>query len=270
MKSTNENLNQEKNVNYNNEKENTKLEKNIIISLIILAIILLFISTFFIHDIIDTGTINSTQTTQINYPEPNKPDDNNNNNSNNNNNNNNGNNNNDNNNNDINNGNNSGNNSGNNNNNTQPIIVDEEARIRILEESTDWSQLKELDIFKTNYECVKEGKIAPGVQGTYIYTVENYGEKPMVYDMKYTDENPYKINMVYKLKRNGQYVAGNENTWVNLSKLDLKDLKIKSKTTDIYSLEWKWEDSENDTEIGETEGAYYKLFISSYAEEDVQ
>ena len=137
-------------------------------------------------------------------------------------------------------------------------------------ERTVTSPTQTLDLATTTYQNIAEGKIAPGVQGTYIYTVENYGEKPMVYDMKYTDENPYKINMVYKLKRNGQYVAGNENTWVNLSKLDLKDLKIKSKTTDIYSLEWKWEDSENDTEIGETEGANYKLFISSYAEEDVQ
>lgn len=224
-----------------NTKDNLKLEKNLIIFLIILSLVLVFFSIFFIHDIIDLGTLNTSQTVPI--PQPQNPDNNNQNNNQN------------------------GTNS-NQNNNQQPIVIDENARIRLLENSTDWKDLIELDIFNTNYSCVKEGKIAPGVQGTYVYTVENYGEKRMVYDMKFTDENPYKINLIYKLKRNGQYVAGNEENWVRTTDMDLSDLKIDAKTSDIFTIEWRWEDAENDTEIGETEGAYYKLFISSYAEVD--
>ena len=36
---------------------------------------------------------------------------------------------------------------------------------------------------------------------------------------------------------------------------------------DIYTIEWKWKDSENDTKIGETDGAYYKMNVSVHAEQ---
>lgn len=253
MENTNEKNKQEVNLNYDNILAKIKLLKYILIFLVILVMILIFCSTFFIHDIIDLGQLNVSQPGEIINPTPN----------NNNNQNNNGQ--------DNNQGNNQGNTNNQSDNNNQnpelPIVI--EQRLRILENSTDWDDLKELNIFTTNSQFVKEGKIAPGISGIYYYTVENYNEKAMKYDMKYTEENQYSINMVYKLKRNGQYVAGNENTWVKANQIDLSNFHINGKTSDIFKLEWKWEDAENDTQIGETEGANYRLLINSTAEEDI-
>ena len=225
-----------------NEKDNNLFEKKIIIDFIIITIILIFISLFFVYDIVDRGTINSSQTAVIEYPndivvEENTPD----------------------------------NNTSNNTENTtsnNSKIVDSKARLRIFQGTKEWNELKELDIFKNDALHVTDNKIAPDVQGTYTYTVENERDENMKYNMEYTDVNPYNINMVYKLKVNGKYVAGNDETWVKVNDLNQNSIKIKAKTTDVYTLDWKWEGSENDTEIGKTDGANYKIRIKSYAEID--
>ena len=263
------------------------LEKKIIVYLIVVAVVLIFMSQYYIHDIIDRGTINTSQSATIEYPEKNDNDGNQNNGNNDNNTNNNGN---DNKNDSNNNGNdnkNDNNNSGddnnndnndndddnkNDNNNNQNTddkkdddvnIIDGQARIRILQGETEWSELKELDIFnQKRYSHVVEEKIAPGVQDVYAYTVENNGDYKMSYNMVFSDENPYNINMIYKLKINGVYVAGNENTWVKINELNRTNLIINPNTTDLFVLEWRWEDAENDTEIGITDGANYKLSIN--------
>ena len=256
MENTNENMKSNKNSYTNEELKELKLLKYGIISLIALILILVFFSTFFIHDIIDMGTLNISQPGNIINPNPNNNNNNNNNQGNNNE--------------DNNNTNNSNNQPEDNKPNPKPkppIVIEE--RFTVLEDSTDWDALKELNIFNTNSQCVKEGKIAPGISGLYYYTVENYRENAMKYDMKYTEQNQYSINMVYRLKRNGQYVAGNDSTWVKANLIDLSNLHINGKTSDIFMLEWKWEDAENDTQIGETDGANYKLFINVDAEEDV-
>ena len=253
--------NAENNYNNNNEKSNSNsnsFEKKIIVYLIITSIILIFISQYYIHDIIDKGLINTSQSATIIYPEKND----NNNNQNNDNNKNNG---------DNENKNNDDDNQNNNNDNQNTDdkkeddanIVDGQARIRILQGKTEWNELKELDIFnQKRYSHVAEEKIAPGVEGVYAYTVENYGDYKMSYNMIFSDENPYNINMLFKLKINGTYVAGNENTWEKLNELSRTNLTIKPNTTDLFVLEWRWEDAENDTDVGLTDEANYKLSIN--------
>lgn len=145
-------------------------------------------------------------------------------------------------------------------------IIDNEARIKISEDGTDWNELKELRIFYNKF-YEDEPKIAPGVSGKYKYTVENNWDKDVRYHMNFSEENPLNINMVYKLKDDGKYVFGDENTWVSHEELNKPDIIIESGETHIYTLEWKWEHSDNDTQIGETEGAKYKIFIKVYAEQ---
>ena len=226
MESTKENCN----------KPNNMLEKKIIVDLIILTIILIFISLFFVYDIVDRGTINKSQTTTVVYPEKdnnpdNNPDD---------------------------------DNTYTYSNGTTTNIV--ETRLQIFQGTKQWSELKELDIFNKSAIHVVENKIAPGVDGTYTYTVENNGDVSMLYNMDYIEENPYNIDMVYKLKINGSYVAGNDETWVDIDQLKQTGLKIRKNTTDVFVVYWKWQDAENDTEIGKTEGANYKLNIKADAE----
>ena len=230
----------------NNRVENLS-EKKIIVYLVIATLLLVFFSLFFIHYIVSRGTLKDTKSSTIIVPDnTNNPDNNNNNN----------------------NGNN-GNNNNNNNNGNDQNIVDNSDRFRILEGTKEWSELKELNIFsdsnmKGNH--VVKGKIAPGVSGTYNFTVENYGDSRLKYEISFAEDNPFNINIQYKIKINGQYVSGNDSTWVDYTELNQTNRTINAKSTDLYTIEWKWVDSSNDTEVGETEGAYYKLNVKAYAE----
>ena len=216
------------------EQENTMPERKGIVYLIILTVILIFIALFFIYDIIDRGTINTSETAPVTFPD-NQIDviD------------------------------------GTDGNNAVDVI-DGDASIKIFEGTKEWSELKELNIFDREHMHVVNGKIAPGVVDKYVYTVECYGDYSMLYNMKFSDENPHKINMKYKLRRNGTYVAGDENTWVTVEQLSQEGMKIAPGTIDVFILDWKWEDADNDTEIGETEGAKYIINIKSDAEAIMQ
>ena len=249
MESTKENINikNQSNQNQNDqEQETTLFEKKILVYLVIITIILIFIAIFFIHNIVDKATINSSQTAAITYPDT-DPDDMDYTNDGNNNQ----------------NGNNNGNNNGN---GTTPAIVEGDARLKIFEGTKEWSELRELNIFHRTHGHVVDDKIAPGVQDTYTYTVECYGDYSMLYNLVFQEENPLNINMKYKMKYNGRYVAGDENTWVDYDALTQTGLTIKPGTVDVFTLDWRWEDADNDTEIGQTEGAQYILNVLSSAE----
>lgn len=221
-------------------------EKKIVIYLIIIALVLLYVSFFFIHDIVDRVKINDTATGTIVSPDDNvlgestdkennaKPDG-----------------------------------EGNKDDSEEDNIVDNSDRFKVLQGETQWSELKELDIFKNSYFNDKS-IIAPGVQGKYNFTVENESDSKFIYNIKFTEENPYKVNMVYKVKVNGNYVLGNNENWVKHSDLSRSNLLLNEKTKDLYTIEWKWEDNYNDTQIGETEGAYYKMHIKVDAEQIVE
>lgn len=222
-------------------------EKRAIVYLIILAILLVYFSLYAIHNIVERETIKDTKTPTII-----EPDDNNNNNKDNN----------------GTNNNNQGDNSnkGDNSGNKDVPVVDNGDRFRIYEGAKEWSELKELSIFNNSY-FNGQAKIAPGVSGTYNFTVESFGTTKMKYDIDFTDENPYNINLKFKIKYNGTYVAGNESTWADYNAMDQVDRVIEPGAKDLYTIEWKWVDAPNDTEVGEADGSYYKLHVKAYAEE---
>ena len=253
MEITKENIKNQSNQN-NQEQETTLFEKKILVYLISITIILMFIAIFFIHNIVDKATINSSQTAAITYPD-NNPDDM-----------------------DYTNDGNGNNNQGEKNNKnenkkkkkkkneTNPAIVEGDARLKIFEGTKEWNELRELNIFHRTHGHVVDDKIAPGVQDTYTYTVECYGDYSMLYNLVFQEENPLKINMQYKMKYNGKYVAGDENTWVDYDALTQTGLTIKPGTVDVFTLDWRWEDADNDTEIGKTDAAKYVLNVQSSAE----
>ena len=218
----------------NNNAQQNMLEKKIIVDLIILTITLFYVSLFFIYDIVDIGAINTSQTTVIDKPDDIPPviDD----------------------------------GIATANKNIGQSVVENKARLRILEGTTEWNELLKLDVFNSENIHVTKGKIAPGVHGIYSFTVENYGEIAVRYALDFTEENPYNINMVYKLKYNGNYVAGNESTWVKFADLTQSNLTINTNKIDLFELEWAWQDAENDTEIGRTEGANYQVNILATGE----
>lgn len=212
-------------------------EKKIIIYLIIISLGLIYYSLFFIHDIVDRGRIKDTVTGTIMPPDNNVEGE-----------------------------------SIDKENNGKiegEYVIDNSDRFKVVQGEKQWSELKELDMFKNSY-FEDKSIIAPGVQGSYSFTVENESESKFIYNILFTEENPYEINMVFKLKLNGEYILGNEQTWIKASELNRSNILLGAKANDIYTVEWKWQDNYNDTEIGKTEGAYYKMYIKVNAEQIIE
>ena len=81
----------------------------------------------------------------------------------------------------------------------------------------------------------------------------------------------YNLKLKYRLKRNNSYIIGNKNSWVTAEQLITEFSRLNSKTSDKYSLDWKWEYEDGkdaqDTYIGENMDDIYKLNISIYFEQ---
>ena len=129
--------------------------------------------------------------------------------------------------------------------------------------SDDYSiwENKKLRIF-SNPAYQYTSKIAPNSSNSYVFVVRNNNDFDIVVDFDIVEENNYDINMKYKLRSKGTYLVENENTYEDVSKLNQQNITIKAKESISYILDWKWIDSENDTEIGETIDTNYKLTIN--------
>lgn len=122
-----------------------------------------------------------------------------------------------------------------------------------------WSN-KRLRIF-SNQAYEYSSKIAPGVSNSYDFIIKNNNDFDVLVDISMKEDNPYLINMKYKLRSKNSFLAGSSFRYVDVDELSQKNIYIKSHSSKIYSLDWKWIDSDNDTEIGETIDANYKLSI---------
>ena len=114
--------------------------------------------------------------------------------------------------------------------------------------------------------------IAPYDKGMYEFEIKNTISENITYNLSLEEKNPDKVNIKYKLKKNGNYIIG-ENGWVYYDKIILEEVSLSSKTTDIYELEWCWvsENNELDTYIGTKEGrSEYNVTIKVVANEDIE
>ena len=118
-----------------------------------------------------------------------------------------------------------------------------------------WESTNELRIF-ANPVYGGDSIIAPGSSNSYHFVVKNNSSCSLSYELNFIEENPYQINMKYRIKKNGEYL--NEN-YVSYEKLNIAATLLSSGDQDEFYLEWIWEESNNDTSIGASEGANYKL-----------
>ena len=123
-----------------------------------------------------------------------------------------------------------------------------------------WRQQDEINIFDVP-------GIAPGYSGTYDFVINNNTKSGAVYAILFEETNIHKANVLYKLKRTGEYIAGDEDTYVSYDKLSFENRPLYSNQKDYYTVEWKWVDADNDTEVGRTPNATYTLKISVSANE---
>ena len=125
---------------------------------------------------------------------------------------------------------------------------------------TVWGD-KTLRIF-SNQAYEYTSKIAPNSSNSYVFVIRNNNDFDIVVDIKMIEENPYNINMKYKLRSKGIYLTGSEEKYEDVSKLEQRNIVVKAKEAISYTLDWKWIDSDNDTSIGEGIDANYKLSIN--------
>ena len=81
----------------------------------------------------------------------------------------------------------------------------------------------------------------------------------------------YDLNLQYRLRKNGNYVIGNDDRWVGVDELKTAFSKLNGNSNDRYVLDWKWEYEGNrddiDTLIGENMNDTYQLNIKFYFEQ---
>ena len=82
--------------------------------------------------------------------------------------------------------------------------------------------------------------------------------------MLFEETNDYSINMKYRLLNGNNYIVSD---WSDYTSLNQNDVNLFSGNDDTYYLEWKWFDSSNDTSIGSSGVANYKLKINIKAEQ---
>ena len=140
-------------------------------------------------------------------------------------------------------------------------------RVYVDDKKGNYIYQQNLDIFN-NAVYQYTNKIAPGVSNTYHFVVHNSSDMNLKYYVEMYENSEYQVNLKYRLKRNNNYVIGNDNNWVTADELKTAFQYIKSSSSDSYSLDWKWFDNDNitDTKVGKEMTSLYKLNIRFYFE----
>lgn len=86
-------------------------------------------------------------------------------------------------------------------------------RVFVDDKSGDYIYQQNLNIFN-NSAYQYTNKIAPGVSNTYHFVVHNSSNINLKYYVEMYEDSEYQVNLKYRLKRNNNYIIGNDNTWV--------------------------------------------------------
>ena len=129
---------------------------------------------------------------------------------------------------------------------------------------------EKLNIFN-NQAFEYTNKIAPGVSNTYDFIVKNNSQKDFKYLCQFYETTEYKVNLKYRLKKDGEYIIGDEKKWVTADELLTAEIVLAAGEENKYSLDWTWfDDDVNDTLAGKNMTSVYRLNIRFYLEENVE
>lgn len=131
--------------------------------------------------------------------------------------------------------------------------------LEVYDEDQNYTINTKLNIFKHKSYYVVNDLIAPGTENSYQFIVRNNNNFDIKYNIKMSEENKYNINMKYRLKLGGKYVVGDNKQWVTYDQLKKYNSQLPAGTYDVYTLDWKWFEGENDTQIGTQIDANYEL-----------
>ena len=135
------------------------------------------------------------------------------------------------------------------------MILKKNGMLKVYDNDVDWSSKNELRIFSNpvyNFKNI----VAPGSHNMYKYIVNNNEKFDVLYGLKFLEDNKDSINMKFKLKRNGEYIIGDDLNWESLNHKVINDLPLGINSYDVYLLEWKWIDGKDDTKVGFNQSDY--------------
>lgn len=108
-------------------------------------------------------------------------------------------------------------------------------------------------------------KIAPGMSGSYAFTVRNENENTIEFSISFSCVNDYGIDIAYSLSRDGALISGAEEK-VPAEQVGVRNLTIQPLSETVFVLDWEWRDEdERDTAAGQN-GATYRLDITFTAQ----
>ena len=132
---------------------------------------------------------------------------------------------------------------------------EEEYELIVEDDNIIWDSTNKLNIF-SNPAYGGEELIAPGSHNSYHFIVRNNSTCSISYELIFKEENPYGINMKYRIQKNGEYL---QEEYVSYDELEIDRTLLSAGDQDEFYLEWIWEESSNDTEIGSNPDANYSL-----------
>lgn len=123
----------------------------------------------------------------------------------------------------------------------------------------EYTLIADADIFD-NPEMGGAKIIHPGRESTYYFYVSNSNDYTFTCSIYFAEKNLEDINMKYRL-RIANASAENE-PWHDISEINRTNVTVGANSKLLCALDWKWEDADNDTEIGERGLATYTLTIT--------
>ena len=116
----------------------------------------------------------------------------------------------------------------------------EEDGIVYVDDTNGWYVYqKSLRIFQ-NAAFQYKDKIAPGVSNSYNFKVHNETNNAIRYSIEFEDDSQYAVNMLYRLKRGGEYIVGSDTQWVKAKELVSALKLLQNDKVDSYTLDWNW------------------------------
>lgn len=121
---------------------------------------------------------------------------------------------------------------------------------------TSWDDLHNIPVFFN--KAFGDTVIAPGHSGSYAFTFENRNANGLVFSFNFDEDNHHNIDLRYRLKRDGSYIAGGSEalTVQQLSQFT-QQMTIEANSNSMFVLEWEWlHNDETDTIAGESQATY--------------
>ena len=126
----------------------------------------------------------------------------------------------------------------------------------------------QIDIFR-NEKYKGEKMIAPRSKGSAKFGIKNMANGDLTYDIDFSDESQYSVNMKYKLKMDNIYIVGDKDHYVSIDQMKVNDIAVINGSNNIFTIEWYWEDDDpRDVIVGMAEARqYYTLNLGITARE---